>query len=155
MTTINSSPKSQLPETSPAPPPQTSPPPAGTTTTATRLDLDSGHGLRTPSTENAAYNPLSYHRGSVWPDDTAIAILGLTAEGHHEQAKTLARGLVKASTHFAHRLPEMYGGNDGSSSDPLTAYPTACSPQAWSAAAGVIAVATLAGWPHHLATPRR
>ena len=124
---------------------------------ATRLasrDLSSGHGLRTLSSHNHAYNPLSYHRGSVWPHDTAIAILGLIAEGHHRQARELAAGIVKAACVFGYRLPELYGGNTGAAADPLTAYPTACSPQAWSAAAGIIAVAALNSWNHPLASHR-
>ena len=40
-------------------------------------DLFSGWGLRTLSSDNPAYNPLSYQLGSVWPHDTAIAAAGM------------------------------------------------------------------------------
>ena len=40
-------------------------------------DLDCGHGLRTMSSNAAGFNPISYHGGSVWPHDTAIALNGL------------------------------------------------------------------------------
>src|SRR5262249_21799027 len=53
-------------------------------------DLTTAYGLRTLSTASAAYNPVSYHCGSVWPHDTAVTIMGLTAEGHHEPAHALA-----------------------------------------------------------------
>ena len=42
-------------------------------------DLNSGFGLRTLAVL-LGYNPFSYHRGSVWPHDTAIAI---TRTGPH------------------------------------------------------------------------
>jgi glycogen debranching enzyme len=44
-------------------------------------DLFSGWGLRTLSSQNPAYNPLSYQRGSVWPHDTLLAAAGLWRYG--------------------------------------------------------------------------
>lgn len=105
--------------------------------------LDSGYGLRTLSTRTAGYNPLSYHCGSVWPHDTAVAVLGLAAEGHHERARSLANGLLRAAVSFDGRTPELYGGSDHRAGEPVTAYPAACSPQAWSAAGAVAAVGYL------------
>ena len=32
----------------------------------------SGWGIRTLATSMAAYNPMSYHKGSVWPHDNAL-----------------------------------------------------------------------------------
>ncbi len=40
-------------------------------------DLNSGLGLRTLAASSGGFNPLSYHGGSVWAHDTAIAISGL------------------------------------------------------------------------------
>ncbi|MGH8997182.1 MAG: amylo-alpha-1,6-glucosidase, partial [Acidimicrobiales bacterium] len=40
-----------------------------------------GWGVRTLSTDNPAYNPISYHCGSVWPHDTAIVAAGLARYG--------------------------------------------------------------------------
>ena len=42
-------------------------------------ELSSGFGLRTLASSSAGFNPLSYHAGSVWTHDTAIAIGGLAA----------------------------------------------------------------------------
>jgi N-terminal domain of (some) glycogen debranching enzymes/Amylo-alpha-1,6-glucosidase len=98
-------------------------------------DLDGGRGLRTLSSTSGGYDPLSYHCGSVWPHDTAIAVLGLAGVGQHEAARSLGKGLVAAATAFADRLPELYAEIDGEA----ISYPTACRPQAW-AAAGAIAV---------------
>ncbi|RKN50095.1 aminotransferase, partial [Streptomyces klenkii] len=51
-----------------------------------------GWGIRTLASGQDAYHPLSYHRGSVWPHDSAIAALGLARYGLREQAATVARG---------------------------------------------------------------
>ncbi|HEV8557268.1 MAG TPA: glycogen debranching N-terminal domain-containing protein [Actinophytocola sp.] len=99
-------------------------------------DLTTGYGLRTLTTRSAAYNPLSYHCGSIWPHDTAIAILGLTADGHHDLAAHLADGLLRAARHFDNRPPELYAVLD---EGPPVHYPSACRPQAWSAAAILVA----------------
>jgi glycogen debranching enzyme len=100
-------------------------------------DLDSGYGLRTMSSDAAGFHPLGYHAGSVWPHDTAIAILGLVREGHTAQAAALATGLVRAAPEFAFRLPELFAGTDGRTGQPVLAYPASCRPQAWSAAAAI------------------
>jgi glycogen debranching enzyme len=100
-------------------------------------DLDSGYGLRTMSSDAAGFHPLGYHAGSVWPHDTAIAILGLAREGHAAQAAALATGLVRAAPEFAFRLPELFAGTDGRTGQPVLAYPASCRPQAWSAAAAI------------------
>ena len=101
--------------------------------------LDSGLGLRTMSAADGAYSPLSYHCGSVWPHDTAIAILGLQRAGLTAYAEGLLEGLLRASVAFDQRLPELWSGEGA----PVP-YPAACRPQAWSAAAAV-AVATVLG----------
>jgi glycogen debranching enzyme len=98
-------------------------------------DLTTRFGLRTLTTTSAAYNPISYHCGSIWPHDTAIAIAGLAAEGHHDLAGVLSRALLRAAAHFDGRPPELYGLID----DVPVHYPSACRPQAWSAAAMIVA----------------
>jgi hypothetical protein len=120
-------------------------------------DLNTGYGLRTLSARGGGYNPVSYHRGSIWPHDTAITMLGLLAEGHAEQARSLAGQLLDAAERFDYRLPELYCGTDTRRGEPVSAYPSACTPQAWASAAGVVAVGVLAGWPHPVAarTPNR
>lgn len=40
-------------------------------------DMFSGFGIRTLATTMAAYNPVSYHYGSIWPHDNAIGAAGL------------------------------------------------------------------------------
>ncbi|MET8999227.1 glycogen debranching N-terminal domain-containing protein [Amycolatopsis sp. NPDC004169] len=98
-------------------------------------DLTTRFGLRTLSSASPLYNPFSYHRGSIWPHDTAIALTGLAAEGHHDQAGRLAEAILRTAGHFRGHVPELFALLDDSGA-PL-AYPAACKPQAWSAAAVV------------------
>jgi glycogen debranching enzyme len=81
----------------------------------------------------------------VWPHDTAIAVLGLAREGHSDVAARLARGLLTAAPSFGYRLPELFGGTDARRGEPVLAYPAACRPQAWSAAASIALVQAALG----------
>ena len=111
-------------------------------------ELDSGWGLRTMSSGAGAYAPLSYHCGSVWPHDTAIAVLGLHRAGLGAYAGGLVEGMLRAAVAFEYRLPELWSGEGA----PVP-YPASCRPQAWSAAAAVT-VATVLGSPADVTAPR-
>jgi glycogen debranching enzyme len=109
--------------------------------------MSSGFGLRTLALDSPAYDRLSYHCGSVWPHDTAIVVRGLVAEGFRGEAQLLASGLVEASVTFDARLPELYSGDARVPGVPgPAAYPSACRPQAWAAAAPLACLAALQGW---------
>ncbi|MEV0718310.1 glycogen debranching N-terminal domain-containing protein [Asanoa sp. NPDC050611] len=99
--------------------------------------LAGGFGLRTMSTHDAAFSPLSYHCGSVWAHDTAIVVDRLARAGHPAAAATLASGLLAAAESFDYQLPELFGGDDRATFGRPVPYPAACRPQAWAAAAGV------------------
>lgn len=120
-------------------------------------DMDSGYGLRTLSQAMGAYNPMSYHNGSVWPHDTAIAVAGLMRYAHLpgavELAHRLTEGLLDAAAAFGGRLPELYCGFDRRQFAPPVPYPTSCSPQAWAAAAPLLLVRAALGLDPHV--PRR
>jgi hypothetical protein len=108
--------------------------------------MSSGYGLRTLALDSPAYDRLSYHCGSVWPHDTAIVVRGMVADGFRAEAAELARGLVEASVAFGARLPELYSGDarvPGVAGP--AAYPSACRPQAWAAAAPLACLAALEG----------
>ena len=108
-------------------------------------ELDSGYGLRTMSTDSAGYWPLSYHGGSVWTHDTAIAITGLAKDGFGTEAATLTSGLLGAAAGFDYRMPELHSGDEASAFSRPIPYPAACRPQAWSAAASVSILASVLG----------
>ena len=101
----------------------------------TSPQMFSGWGVRTLSSEMGAYNPLSYHNGSVWPHDTALAVLGLAAYGLHDEAQRIGTALLDAATHSSGRLPELFAGFSREEYGWPIPYPTACSPQAWASAA--------------------
>jgi glycogen debranching enzyme len=97
-------------------------------------DMFTGWGLRTLSGRTRAYNPMSYHTGSVWPHDTAIAAVGMRRYGLVEPFLTLTTALFEAVLHFeALRMPELFCGFPRMPGYGPTRYPVACSPQAWSA----------------------
>ena len=101
-------------------------------------ELFSGYGVHTISRRAAGFWPFSYHCGSVWSHDTAIAIRGLLAEGFIAEARTLADGLIAAAASFGHRLPEVFAGVRAEDSEVAVPYPASCHPQAWSSASAVV-----------------
>jgi hypothetical protein len=100
-------------------------------------DLASGFGLRTLSSDASGFWPLGYHLGTVWTHDTAVAIVGLAATHHHEEAHLLSEGLLAAAPWFGYRMPELHGGDAAVDVPAPVPYPASCRPQAWSAAAAV------------------
>jgi glycogen debranching enzyme len=103
----------------------------------------SGFGIRTLASGMGAYNPMSYHNGSVWPHDSAIAAAGLMRYGFVEEAQQVALGILDAARHFAGRLPELFCGFNRADFPAPIPYPTSCSPQAWAAAAPLLLLRTL------------
>lgn len=96
----------------------------------------SGWGVRTLAVGEARFNPMSYHNGSVWPHDTAVIALGLAQYGFRAEAARLFEGLFRASVYFdLRRIPELFCGFARQRSQGPVAYPVACTPQAWAAAA--------------------
>ncbi|MFD5471207.1 glycogen debranching N-terminal domain-containing protein [Streptomyces sp. NPDC127105] len=108
-------------------------------------DLDSGHGLRTLSSEAAGFNPYGYHIGSIWPHDTAIAVHGLVRSGFPDAAASLADGLLTASAAFEARLPELFAGHGAEAGPRPAPYPASCRPQAWAAASSVLVLQSALG----------
>jgi len=102
-----------------------------------------GWGVRTLASDMCAYNPVSYHNGSVWPHDNALVAAGLMRYGYVDHAQRIAVGLLDAAEHFGGRLPELFCGFDRDDFATPVPYPTSCSPQAWAAAAPVHLLRTL------------
>ena len=97
------------------------------------------------SSEHRSYNPLSYQRGSVWPHDTMLVANGLFRYGRREEGADLLRAVLDAAGAFEDdRLPELYCGFEREHGPPVP-YAEANVPQAWAAAAPVLAVQTLLG----------
>ena len=95
-------------------------------------DFFSGWGIRTLSAAHPAFNPMSYHNGSVWPHDNAIVVLGMALYGHARSALPVVRAIYEAGVQTEYqRLPELYCGMTRGRGHRSVAYPVSCSPQAW------------------------
>ena len=103
-------------------------------------ELWSGWGVRTLATSMGAYDPLSYHNGSVWPHDTAIMIAGAARYGRDDVVDRLTDGLLDAAMYFGGRLPELFSGISRHRVPVPVHYPGSCSPQAWAAASLLLAL---------------
>jgi glycogen debranching enzyme len=109
-------------------------------------DLFSGWGIRTLSSDHAYYNPVSYHRGTVWAVEQATIVFGLRRFGCDARALDLARALFDlARLYPEHRIPECVGGYARGSSATPGAYPRANTPQLWNASAFPLIVQSLLG----------
>jgi glycogen debranching enzyme len=99
-------------------------------------ELFSGWGLRTLGRGEAAFNPVGYHLGTVWPHDTALGAVGLRRHGYDDDFVVLFQALLEAASHAQdYRLPELFAGFSRTQFETPVPYPVACHPQAWAAAA--------------------
>jgi len=105
--------------------------------------MSSGFGIRTMSSGATGFWPLSYHGGSVWAHDTAIAVHGLLRAGLRTEAADIAQQLVDAAEGFDYRMPELHAGDARTPGVAPVPYPASCRPQAWSAAAAVVCAEAL------------
>ncbi len=103
----------------------------------------SGWGIRTLATTNPGFNPISYHCGSVWPHDNAIAAAGLMRHGFVDESHRVMDGMVGAAAWFGDLLPELFAGFDREPMGFPVSYPTSCSPQAWAAASPLLFLRTM------------
>jgi glycogen debranching enzyme len=109
-------------------------------------DLFSGWGIRTLSSRHAFYNPLSYHRGTVWGVEQATTVFGLRRFGFEARAHDLAKALFDLALLYPeYRIPECVGGYARGESPVPGAYPRANTPQLWNASAFPLIVQSLLG----------
>jgi glycogen debranching enzyme len=101
-------------------------------------EMFTGWGIRTLASDMGAFNPVSYHNGSVWPHDNALIAAGLMRHGFVEEAQRVASAMLEAANYFDGRLPELFCGFDRKEYAEPVPYPTACSPQAWAAGTPVL-----------------
>ena len=109
-------------------------------------DMFSGWGVRTLSTNARRYNPMSYHNGSVWPHDNAIAALGLARIPGRTGARRIMRGMFDAALELhGGSLPELFCGFTREPRLGPVPYPVACHPQAWAAASVMMMLQAVLG----------
>jgi glycogen debranching enzyme len=111
-----------------------------------RNDMFSGWGWRTMSSEEKTFNPLSYHRGSVWPHDNSLIAHGMALNDYREPVLKLFTTLFQAALAFRdYRLPELFCGVQRREHDVPVHYPVSCSPQAWASGALFLILSSLLG----------
>jgi glycogen debranching enzyme len=109
-------------------------------------DMFSGWGIRTLSARHAAYDPLSYHRGTVWAVENATICFGLRRFGFDAEAVRLARAMFDlAGLYTGGRIPETVGGYSREEHPTPGAYPRSNTPQLWNASSFVLLVQSLLG----------
>ncbi|MCX5121795.1 amylo-alpha-1,6-glucosidase [Micromonospora sp. NBC_00362] len=111
--------------------------------------LFSGWGVRTLAEGESRYNALGYHVGTVWPFDNSFIAWGLRRYGFAAEAARIAEAMIDASEFFQGRLPEAFAGFDRNLTSYPVEYPTACSPQAWSAGVPLLLLRTMLGIDAH------
>jgi glycogen debranching enzyme len=108
-------------------------------------ELFSGWGIRTLGTSMPAFNPVSYHNGSVWPHDNALCVAGLARYGFLEEAHRVIAGQLGVAHAYRGRLPELFAGFDRRDLSAPASYPASCSPQAWASASPLLWLRALLG----------
>jgi glycogen debranching enzyme len=107
-------------------------------------DMFSGWGVRTLSSNHSFYDPLSYHRGSVWAVEQATLLFGLRRFGFDARAIDIASALLDlARLYPQYRIPETVGGYARGERPTPGAYPQANAPQLWNATAFPLLVQTM------------
>jgi len=107
--------------------------------------LFSGWGVRTLAQDQAVYNPIEYHNGTVWPHDNSLIAAGLARYGRWDEAARVAVAVLEAAPYFDHRLPETFAGFPRSLTGAPVEYPSACSPQAWATGTPLLLLRVLLG----------
>lgn len=108
-------------------------------------DMFSGWGVRTLSSAEKAYDPQSYHNGSIWPHDNSIIAWGLKNYGFAEESNKIITALLDSSRHFDYRLPELFCGYPREEGKPPVIYHSTCSPQAWASGSIILFIQTMLG----------
>jgi glycogen debranching enzyme len=114
--------------------------------TLTSPELLSRYGISTLAHDNAGFNPIGYHTGSIWTHDTAICAWGLAKEGKRDEATRVAQSLLASAEAFDYRWPELYGGSGAGVQDRPVPYPASCRPQAWSTASAAVLISVALGF---------
>ena len=110
-------------------------------------DMWSGWGIRTLSSDHAAYNPFSYHTGTVWPHDNAMIAGGFRRYGFDAEAAQVAKGMFDAAERLVALSPAgaVRRACPGARRASRSSTSGANVPQAWAAGSILRLIAILAG----------
>jgi glycogen debranching enzyme len=112
-----------------------------------------GWGVRTLASTMGAFDPLSYHNGSVWPHDTALCAAGAARHGRWDLVDQILDGALDVAVHFGGRPPELFAGLARTDVPAPVSYPASCSPQAWSSASILFLLRTSLGLQPEVGAP--
>ncbi|HST17314.1 MAG TPA: glycogen debranching N-terminal domain-containing protein [Gaiellaceae bacterium] len=107
--------------------------------------LWSGWGIRTLAADEAAFDPLEYHNGTVWPHDNSLIAYGLSQAGRTREVQRVARALLDCGSFFESRLPEHFAGFERADDESPEGVPSSARPQAWAAGTPVLLLRALLG----------
>ena len=110
-------------------------------------DMFCGWGVRTMSRSAAAYNPMSYHNGSVWPHDNALdrgraEAVRVRPRDQPRRDRAVRRGRLAPTTSGC---PSCSAGSRAGRPNRPVSYPIACSPQAWAAGSPYLMLQAMLG----------
>lgn len=111
-------------------------------------DMACGWGIRTVSSREPQYNPMSYQNGSIWPHDNSLIVAGMRRYGYHWEAEEITAQLFQASLFFPYRrLPGLFCGfaQDPEGYSVPAEYPVSSSPQAWAAGSAILLFQSMLG----------
>jgi glycogen debranching enzyme len=111
-----------------------------------KKDMFSGWGVRTFSENETAYNPVSYHLGSVWPHENIMIAAGMRRYGFDHEASMILNSIFDFILHMRYyRVPELFCGFARDLFPAPVPYPVACQPQAWGAGTSLYMLRTMLG----------
>lgn len=115
----------------------------------TRTDMWTEWGVRTLAAKAPGFDidsDIAYHRGPVWPHETALLAHGWQRYGRQDLARMAVRANLHASTQLpGHRLPEVHSGGIDQHHRSLKVLPRSCILQLWATAAAPSAIRVLSG----------
>jgi len=114
----------------------------------TSADMACGWGIRTVSSREPKFNPMSYHNGSIWPHENSLIVAGMRRYGYHWEAEEITSQLFQASLFFKYsRFPELFCGfsRDREAHSIPAHYPVSSSPQAWAAGSAILLFQSMLG----------
>jgi glycogen debranching enzyme len=110
-------------------------------------DMFSGWGIRTLASSHRAYNPLSYHLGTVWAVEQATIAFGLRRFGFDARALAIAQAQFDLAERYPeYRVPECIGGYSRGDAGGPGAYPRTNTPQLWNASAFPLLMHSILGF---------
>jgi glycogen debranching enzyme len=89
--------------------------------------------VRTLAADEAAFDAVEYHNGTIWPHDNSLIALGLAQSGRRDEASRIVRAHFDAAPFFEYRLPEHFAGFDRRDPEAPGVVPSSARPQAWAA----------------------